>query len=145
MLPVLMINNKNIKRTDTFKFLGVTFDSHLSWKNHISNICNKISKINGILSILKYYLPTHILVMIYNSLILSHLNYNITIWGFGNLYRLKILQKNALRHISKSSFNAHSKPIAKNLKTLLIDDIFSNMSLFKFYYKYTQNITIIFL
>ena len=73
--------------------------------------------------------------MIYNSLILSHLNYNIKIWGFGNYLRLLTLQKQALRHISKSHYNAHTSPIAKNLNTLLIDDIF-RISCFKFYYKY---------
>ena len=31
------------------KFLGVTIDSRLTWKSHIHDVSNKISKISGII------------------------------------------------------------------------------------------------
>ena len=49
-----------------------------------------------------------------------------------------ILQKRALRNISKSSFLAHTQPICKSLKTLLFNDILTLQCL-KFYYKFKNN------
>ena len=43
-LPVLRINNYEIKRSSSIKFLGVMVDEHLKWKGHINVIENKLSK-----------------------------------------------------------------------------------------------------
>ena len=134
-IPTILINNVAIEKVDEFKFLGLYFDSNLSWNKHICVISNKISKINGMLAVLKKYIPNKILIMLYNSLLLPNLNYGIFIWGFGNYSRLEIIQKKALRNVTKAPFNSHTKPIAFKLKTLLISDIF-NMSCIKFYYKF---------
>ena len=92
-IPDLIINNKSLTKVEKFKFLGIHLDSNLTWGHHINEISKKNSKTVGILSILKHYIPTHILLMLYNSFILSHLNFGITLWGFGNCVRLKTLQK----------------------------------------------------
>ena len=41
---MLAINGKVIERTTSIKFHGILFDEHLSWKNHISIVENKVSK-----------------------------------------------------------------------------------------------------
>ena len=46
MLP---INGKVIKRTTSIKFLNILLDEHLSWKNPLSVVENKVSKKFGIL------------------------------------------------------------------------------------------------
>ena len=33
--PNIMVNNKNIENVQEFSFLGVIFDQHLNWTNHI--------------------------------------------------------------------------------------------------------------
>ena len=43
-LPVLGISGKVIERTTSIKFLGILLDEHFSWKNHISVVENKVSK-----------------------------------------------------------------------------------------------------
>ena len=48
-LPMLAINRKVIERTTSIKFLGILLDEHLSWKNHISVVENKVSNNIGIL------------------------------------------------------------------------------------------------
>ena len=48
-LPVLKINNYEIKRSTSIKFLGVMVDEHLNWKDHINIIENKLSKNLGLL------------------------------------------------------------------------------------------------
>ena len=39
----VFVDNKDIKNVQSTKSLGLTFDEHLTWKNHINNISNKIS------------------------------------------------------------------------------------------------------
>ena len=41
-VPMLTINGKVIEQTTSIKFLGILLDEHLSWKNHISVIENKV-------------------------------------------------------------------------------------------------------
>ena len=38
VLPKLNVNNKEIARTESIKFLGVLLDKNLSWKTHIKYI-----------------------------------------------------------------------------------------------------------
>ena len=77
----------------------------------------------GILNRLKHYLPLNIKNLMYNSLVLSHLNYGILLWGFTD-ERIFKLQKKVLRVISLNKYNAHTDPIFKNLNILKLNDIF---------------------
>ena len=87
---------------DFVKYLGIMIDSDLSWKNHIDFICHKISKSIGIIAKLRHYIPHHLLLSIYHTLITPYLTYGISAWGYcakTHLNRLLILQKRALRLI----------------------------------------------
>lgn len=135
----LKIQDINIEKVSTFKFLGITLDSNLNWNEHVKELGNKLSRVNGVLRKLKNYIPSYILLTIYNSLFQSHLRYGITCWGFNNCSRLKKLQKRALRNVAKVKYNAHTEPIFKNLNLLKCDDIFK-LSCIKLYYKFHNNI-----
>ena len=50
----IRINGKLLDICDEYKYLGVIFDSHLTWKPHIDRICNKVSKACGALSKLRH-------------------------------------------------------------------------------------------
>ncbi len=96
-----------------------------------------MTRTSGILNRLKYYLPLQIKLALYNSLILSHINYGILTWGFASDRILK-LQKKAVRMISRSKYNAHTDPLFKELKQLKVMDIYK-LNEFKFYHKYINN------
>ena len=136
-MPNLKLNDFQIENVDTFNFLGITIDKHLNWNAHIDKVCNKISRSLGIMNKLKNMLPITAKIKIYNSLILSHLNYGILVWGY-KCSRILKLQKRAVRIISCKKYNAHTSPLFKNLKLLKIDDIFS-ISKVKFYHKFVNN------
>ena len=51
------INGKQKENVFFLKFLGIVFDEHLTWKNHITMITNKLSKVIGILNRLKNIYP----------------------------------------------------------------------------------------
>ena len=88
----LKINRNEIEYIDTFNFLGLTINSQLKWKKHIDVISTKITKVIGIINKLKYYYPKNILLTIYNTLILPHINYGILIWGT-HTDKIVLLQK----------------------------------------------------
>ena len=92
-IPNVTINHMPIERVTYFKFLGVIIDCNLTCSHHINHISIKLSRICGVLSRLKHYIPVLILKIIYNSLFLSHLNYGIRAWGFNVGPRIKHCKK----------------------------------------------------
>ena len=87
---------------------------------------------------LKHTLLPRILLTLYNTLILPHLNYGLVLWGHRNERILK-LQKRAIRTISNSKFNGHTEPICKLLSILKLPDMY-NLQLYKMYYKIKREI-----
>jgi hypothetical protein len=133
----LKIDDIVIDRVAEFNFLGLTLDEHLTWKSHVNKISNKISQCMGILNRLKRFLPIQTKVLIYNSLVLSHLNFGILVWGH-KCEKLAKLQKKVVRILCVSKYNAHTEPLFKTLKLLKISDILKLQEL-KFYYKFKNN------
>ena len=81
IIPNLQIADTVIEFVDTFKFLGITISKHLTWNNHVMQVTNKIARTIGMMHNLKKILPLNILCILYNSLVLPHLNYGILAWG----------------------------------------------------------------
>jgi len=87
---------------------------------------------------LKYDIPKNILLTIYNSLIQPYISYGILAWGnTHNIYLDKIflLQKRAMRNITRSHFIASSSPLFKKLGMLNVRDMYS-LNLFVFMHKH---------
>ena len=110
----LTIDGVNIEKVEEFNFLGLTIDTNLKWKKHTDKISNKCSKITGVLNRLKLLFPQEIKCLLYNSLIVPHINYCITAWGFYR-NRITIIQKKAIRIITASSYISHTEPLFKQL------------------------------
>jgi len=127
------IDDTSIEFLTEFNYLGINFDSNLSWKSHISKISKKVSRTIGVMNKLKNYLPTHILRILYNSLIFPHLNYGILVWG-NSANKLLKLQKKAIRVVANVKYNAHTQPLFKKLGLLTVTDILELQDL-KFLYK----------
>jgi hypothetical protein len=133
-IPDIRINDCPIERVPDFNLLGLHIDQHLTWNTHIQKCSNKISRSLGVMNRLKRFLPTKILRVLYNSLILPHLQYAILIWG-SKLSRLNKLQKRAVRIISCSRYNAHTEPLFKSLNLLRLEDLYS-LNVLKLFFKY---------
>src|SRR3989442_2738844 len=72
-------------------------------------------------------LSDSVLFTLYNVLILPHLMYCNIVWGCGGktlLDRLFILQKRAIRIITRSSYLAHTSPLFHKLGILKLEDIY---------------------
>ena len=117
----------NIERVKEVVFLGVILDEHLSWKSHIAHLSSKVSRSIGIIHKSTFCLHKSALRMLYFSLIYPYLYYCISVWGSTyptNLNRIFVLQKRAIRTISKSPFDAHTGPIFKELNILSLHNIY---------------------
>ena len=120
------IKDDVLKKTDIVEFLGIKLHESLDWCHHITHICSKISRGVGIMSFFKKTLPKHILLTIYNSIVLPHINYCNIIWGNTyktHLYKIHILQKRAVRIISNSNYLTSSAPLFYDLKCLPVFDL----------------------
>ena len=138
LIPNLKINSEPIERVTEFNFLGLTIDEHLNWSPHIQKVSNKISRTLGIMNRLKRFLPTNILRLIYNSLILPYFQYSILTWGF-KVGRLEKLQKRAVCIITNSSYNVHTDPLFKKVNLLKVGDIFQ-LNVLKLYYRFRKKL-----
>ena len=127
------INSIKLERVNHFNFLGLIIDEHLSWKQHVCKLANKLSRSIGVMNKLKRYLPSHIMLTLYNTLILPHLQYSILCWGH-NASRINKLQKKAVRIVSHSKYNAHTDPLFKTMRLLKLNDIMKYFTV-KFFYK----------
>ena len=99
-LPSLIINDREIKRITSIKYLGVLIDEHLTWKEHIAVIENKVSKNLGLLHRARRVLDSTALKYVYFFFINSYLNYGNIVWASTSTTKLKHLackQKQALR------------------------------------------------
>ena len=131
----LNINKNNIKQVEIFKYLGIILDNNLSWKPHIDYLQSKLSSAAGILFKIRTYMPTHVLRLVYNSLVDSYLRYGIASWGTAAAYlndRLQASQNRVLKsllpnNIAVSGFDPHYK----HLKILTIENLF-RMNIGKF-------------
>ena len=83
---------------------------------------------------------------LYYTLVYSYLYYCACVWGLtyqSNLKRLVILQKRAVRTISRSAFDAHSDPIFKSLKLLKLENIvFLQVAKVMYIYKNGQSLKV---
>src|SRR6218665_1633999 len=78
----LYINNSLLSQISSTKFLGVVIDQHLTWKDHISLMTNKISKNIDVIARIRHLLPTTILISLYYTLIFPYLiSYCNIVWG----------------------------------------------------------------
>ena len=61
--------------------------------------------------------PQNILLTIYNSLFVTHINYGSLVWGT-NISRISKIQKRVTQIITDSHYIVHTEPLFKNLKLL---------------------------
>ena len=108
-LPKLIINNYEIQRVESIKFLGVLLDQHLTWKEHIKLTENKIAKNIGILYKVRPYLDKRALLCLCYSYIHSYVNYANTAWCSTNRTYLKTFKvsKSTLLELSFTKTNLH--------------------------------------
>ena len=63
-----------LRQVDKQKYLGVMFDTRLSWTHQVSNVCKKMAYYLHLINLHKHCLSPHLLKLLLESLVLSHLS-----------------------------------------------------------------------
>ena len=121
------IDNQIINEVCQTKFLGVIIDNELTWKNHISYICGKISRGIGMLIKARNYLNQTVLLSSYYSFTYTYLTYCNQICGSAyktNLRRLTVLEKKAMSIICHAQPTESADPLYTRLGIMKFTDIY---------------------
>ena len=76
------VDGQELQQENYIKLLGVTINKKLNFHEHMAGLCHKISRRISVFNIFKCLIPLDAKLQLYNSFILSHLNYCSTVWHF---------------------------------------------------------------
>lgn len=133
---VIKIGNDIIKRVECVKYLGVFIDDKLNFNKQMDTVCKQLaSKINFFKRISRKLTP-ETKKIIYNAIILPHIDYCATLYINCNKEHMKMLQKlqnREMRIILKCEFRKHTEEMLKELNWLSINQKISyNIILYVF-------------
>ena len=104
--PNLYVSGTALLQVSEYKYLGVVITSDLSWRPHITNMCNKTRKLIGLLY-RRFYQSSNssILLKLYLSFVRPHLEFSSAVWSphlKGEVEAVEKVQKYALKVCMKS-------------------------------------------
>ena len=103
----LKLDDHDLERCSSYKYLGVFFDEKLDWNTHVQYLCEKIGKVCRFLSKLRHCADLKIQKMVYLALVKSHLQYCNTAWGDAAetiIKPLKAMQNRIVRILTFAPF-----------------------------------------
>ena len=96
----LKIDNFSIKHVKYTKFLGITIDENLDWKQHLIDLKRKLYHALATLNRIRDSVPDKLHKDLYFTLFESHLSYGISVWGGlpqKKLDAIHVIQKKVIR------------------------------------------------
>lgn len=129
---VIKIRGTDLIRVSRAKFLGMSLDDKLNFRDHIDSVCNKVSKSCGVIRRLSFFVPCHVLKLLYSSFVLPYLTYCIEVWGSSNKVKLARLDRIQTRAVSYFSC-VHGRADFAAAGLLPLEHLFMYRLLVKFY------------
>ena len=77
----IKIRETILTKVSTVKFIGITLDENLTFKDHVNKVTSNITKSVGVMRRLHCQLPANVMVKLHYSLVYSHLTYALLAWG----------------------------------------------------------------
>ena len=138
---IVAINSTPIEVVKEAKYLGLVIDNKLTFGSHIEYLESKLSRAVGIISKLKHFFPSSVLLKLYYALFHSNILYGLLIWH--NTYstytdKVSRLQNKATKLIANSKRTDKCAPIYKKLKILKLHDLHIHETA-TFMYKFHNN------
>ena len=125
----------------SIRVLGLLLDQDISLSEHVNSLHSKLSRSLYSLKQISNLFSKPILKLVYNANIQSHLNYcsNIlSICNKGTIDPIIKLEKKAIRVVCKTTYNAHTAPLFKDLDILPLELQIKHASL-SFMHDFTKN------
>lgn len=110
-----------ISNPDEIKFLGVTFDSKLTFEKHVDRISKKIASGVFVLRNLSGTVDSEVCLIAYHALIHSICAYGLLAWGHSShALRVFRLQRRAVRVLARIGYRDDVRPFFKQFKILTL-------------------------
>ena len=133
----IMINNIKVERVGSVKYLGMTLDEKLNWKEHTEKLLKKLTKTNQAFKIVKNFINKKQKAALYYAYFYSSLQYGIEVYSQGpnkNTKKLQVKQSRALKILHHRDFLTPTRELHKDYNLLLVKDI-AKLNTVKFVYK----------
>jgi hypothetical protein len=103
----------------SLKFLGLTTDTSLTWKHHITDLASRLNKACYAIRLIKLFMSIDVLRSTYFSYVYSIISYGIIFWG-NSSYSEDIfkIQKRIIRIIVSSGKKASCRQLLRELNIL---------------------------
>jgi hypothetical protein len=124
-LPKVKAGNAVLEYSEKVKNLGVVFDQHLTWKNRICQITQKVVGVLKNLEKFRDATPEKIRLSLVKTLILPHFDYcELALANINNsqIERLQIIQNYAIRYIYNVKIGQRLSNFYKKAEILKIED-----------------------
>lgn len=126
--PVVKINNIEIPQSNDAKYLGITLDAKLRWKEHV-----KIKRKQLDLKYRELYwligrqstLSVYNKILIYNQILKPVWSYGIQIWGCAkqlHINSIQTFQNKVIRNIVKAPWYVRNRDLHRDLKIPYVED-----------------------
>ena len=134
--PPLSLEGVRIDQVSSHKYLGVYLSSNLKWKDHIEEVALKARKRLSLMIPLKMKLDRKSLETMYNSFVLSTMQYAITVWGGSPdcyISKLERIHLDGLRLISGATARSSSSQVLVECNGQTIFEQINHASLIMMY------------
>lgn len=130
----LKIGNNFLIREDKIKYLGVTLDEKLLWKEHLMQLRAKLRKLNFLFFHLKNFFREKYLKKLYHPLYESVMTYGIIHWGASNhIQPIKMVQNRVCRSILSLAPQTSESTIYPGMGAMELNNIYKyRMRMFMF-------------
>ena len=120
----LSLDGSQIAQTENCKYLGVCIDQDLRFDMQVDAAIAGLKRALGIFSRAAQFLHAETKILLYNTIILPHIDYCSTVWGSSphkkDLVRLQRIQNRAMRIILQCHHRTHVLDVLKALKWMSI-------------------------
>ena len=109
------IRGEEITHLNSIKYLGVVVDKDLNWKRHITEVRRKALAVIATIRRARGYLPVQTRKLLYNTLVLPHMDYCSVIWhsiGTTLSQSIESLQNYAMRVVLDKPPRTPSAPLS---------------------------------
>lgn len=137
MRHIITLGSVPVEIVSKHKILGVTFSSDLTWTCHIEALTKSLSSAAGALARCRHYFPIKAKIQIYHALFATHLHYCTLVWGtttLGNVERLFLLQKKALRYIANIPYSHSTQSLFSRYRIMSVKNIYEFRLLYSFFF-----------
>jgi len=132
--PNITMFGSDIPWSNEVNYLGITFDTRLTWRAHITNTRAKATKGLGALSpLIKSHSPLSLenKIRLYKQIVLPSITYGCSTWGYAcktSLKYLQVIQNRALRQATDAPWFVRNSILHRDLKIPTLPEVFKKLA-----------------